>query len=140
MRFLFTSLLFLFTICRMYSQDTTYARNVIKYLTSKKCFGRGYVNNGLDVAAKYIVEELKANKAQPYFSTGYYQWFDFDVNTFPDKVTVKLNNKLLKPGADYILSPESGSVKGKYTLLKKDSVTYITNSMALPINVKIKKN
>ncbi len=131
--------LFLFISICCYSQDTTYARTVIKYLTSKKCFGRGYVNNGLDIAAKYIAEELKANKAQPYFSTGYYQWFDFDVNTFPDKVIVKLNNKLLKPGADYILSPESGTVKGKYTLFKKDSATYIANNMALPITIKIKK-
>ncbi|MBL7918893.1 MAG: M28 family peptidase [Bacteroidia bacterium] len=111
----------------------------MKYLTSKKCFGRGYVNNGLDVAAKYIAGELKANKAEPFFTTGYFQWFDFNVNTFPAKVNIKINNKLLKPGTDYIISPESGTVKGKYTLLKKDSVTYVANNMALPISIKIKK-
>lgn len=139
MRFLLIAWLFLFNFSFCYPQDTVYARNVIKFLTSKKCFGRGYVNNGLDVAAKYISQELKANKAQPFFSTGYFQWFDFDVNTFPDKVIVKLNNKLLKPGTDYILSPESGSVKGKYSLQKKDSVTYTAKDSPLPLILKIKK-
>ncbi len=137
----FRSLILIFTLaCSVsFAQDTTYAREVIKYLTSKKCFGRGYVNNGLDIAAKYIAGELKNNKADPFFVTGYFQWFDFNVNTFPGKVNVKINNKLLKPGIDYIISPESGTVKGKYTLFKKDSVTYIANNMALPVSIKIKK-
>lgn len=139
MKFRYLIFLFTFTYCVSFSQDTTYTREVIKHLTSKKCFGRGYVNNGLDVAAKYIAGELKANKAEPFFTTGYFQWFDFNVNTFPAKVNVKINNKLLKPGIDYIISPESGTVKGKYTLLKKDSVTYVANNMALPVSIKIKK-
>ncbi|MEO6305275.1 MAG: M28 family peptidase [Bacteroidia bacterium] len=133
------SIFLLFVTVSSFSQDTLYTREVIKFLTSKKCFGRGYINNGLDVAAKYISNELKINGAKPFFSTGYFQWFDFNVNTFPDKVIVKINNKLLKPGIDYILSPESGTVKGKYTLFKKDSVTYIANNMALPISIRIKK-
>ncbi len=139
MKFRSLILLFIFACNASFAQDTTYAREVIKYLTSKKCFGRGYVNNGLDIAAKYIAGELKNNKADPFFVTGYFQWFDFNVNTFPGKVNVKINNKLLKPGIDYIISPESGTVKGKYTLFKKDSVTYIANNMALPVSIKIKK-
>lgn len=139
MRSVFLSFIFLLNFNSYFSQDTVYAREVIKFLTSKKCFGRGYLNNGLDVAAKYIAAELKGNKAEPFFSTGYFQWFDFNVNTFPDKVIVKVNNKLLKPGIDYIINPESGTVKGKYTVFKKDSVTYVANNMALPISIKIKK-
>ncbi len=139
MKFRSLILLFIFACNASLAQDTTYTREVIKYLTSKKCFGRGYVNNGLDIAAKYIAGELKANKAEPFFATGYFQWFDFNVNTFPGKVNVKINNKLLKPGIDYIVSPESGTVKGKYTLFKKDSVTYIANNMVLPVSIKIKK-
>jgi hypothetical protein len=71
-----------------FAQDTSYARSVIKTLTSKKYFGRGYLNNGLDVAANYIASELKSNKALPFFPTGYFQWFEFNVNTFPNKVIV----------------------------------------------------
>ncbi|MEI8136953.1 MAG: M28 family peptidase [Bacteroidota bacterium] len=130
---------FFLSITLSFSQDTTYAREVIKFLTSKKCFGRGYLNNGLDVAAKYISSELKSNNAQPYFSTGFFQWFDFNVNTFPDKVIVKLNNKLLKPGIDYIISAESGSLKGKYSLQKKDSTTYTGVNSPMPLTVELKR-
>jgi aminopeptidase YwaD len=121
------------------AQDTLYARQVIKKLTSKEMFGRGYLNNGLDIAAKYIVDQMEQMKAQPLFSTGYYQWFDQNVNTFPGKVTVKINGKLLKPGYDYIFAPESGSIKGKYNLVKKDSVTYIAEGSPIPLIVSLKK-
>jgi hypothetical protein len=136
-KLLFFSVLFTFNFS--FAQDTTYARSVIKFLTSKKCFGRGYLNNGLDVAAKYIANELKSNKALPFLSTGYFQWFEFNVNTFPDKVIVKLNNKLLKPGIDYLISPESTTLKGKYSLQKKDSATYIANNCLIPLTVKVKQ-
>lgn len=121
------------------SQDSLYARLVIKKLTSKECYGRGYLNNGLDVAAKFISSELKRFKAEPLFSTGYFQWFDFDVNTFPDKISVKINGKLLKPGIDFIPNPESGSVNGKYTLVKKDSTTFLAQNSPIPIGVSLKR-
>jgi hypothetical protein len=112
---------------------------VIKELTSKKYFGRGYLNNGLDVAAKYISSELKRFKTVPLFATGYFQWFDFDVNTFPDKVSVKINGKLLKPGVDFIPNPESGSAKGKFTLVQKDSVNYVSKDAPVPVLVSLKR-
>lgn len=121
------------------AQDSLYARQVIKKLTSKELAGRGYLNNGLDKAAQYITGELKRFQAQPLFTTGYYQWFDQDVNTFPGKMSVKADGKLLKPGTDYIVSPESNSIKGKYRLIKKDSVTYIAESSPLPLAVTVMK-
>lgn len=128
-----------FLFAPLYGQDTVYARNVIKKLTSKEFYGRGYLNNGLDKAAKYISGELKRFDAAPLFSTGYYQWFDFNVNTFPDKVSVKINNHLLKPGEDYIISPESKGLKGKFNLIKKDSVTFIASESPIPLVVSLKK-
>ncbi len=121
------------------SQDSLYARLVIKKLTSKECFGRGYLNNGLDVAAKFIASELKRFKAEPLFATGYFQWFDFDVNTFPDKMSVKINGKLLKPGIDFIPIPESGSARGKFTLTKKDSITFVADNSPVPIGLSLKR-
>ncbi len=132
-------LILLFFSLGIQSQDSLYARLVIKKLTSKECYGRGYLNNGLDVAAKYISSEVKRLKAEPLFSTGYFQWFDFDVNTFPEKISVKINGKLLKPGIDFIPNPESGSVKGKYTLVKKDSTTFIAQNSPIPIGVSLKR-
>lgn len=132
-------LFFLFTSIISFSQDSLYARLLIKKLTSQEFYGRGYLNNGLDKAAKYISSELKRLKAEPLFATGYFQWFDFDVNTFPEKLNVKINGKLLKPGIDFIPNPESGSVKGKYSLTKKDSTTFITQNSPIPIMVSLKR-
>ncbi len=130
------------------AQDSLYTRLVIKKLTSKEFFGRGYLNNGLDKAAKYIAKELKKFEAKPLFYTGYFQWFDFNVNTFPGKMMVKVNGKQLKPGEDFIVSAESyrlkgeffqgASSKGKYNLEKKDSVTYIGNSET-PLLISLKR-
>jgi len=121
------------------AQDTVYARQVIKKLTSKECFGRGYLNNGLDIAAKYISSELRSLKAEPLFAKGYYQSFDFNVNTFPGKMELKINGRALTPGADFIVSPESGSIKGKFKMQKKDSVTFLSESSPLPFVITIKK-
>lgn len=137
-------LLLVFSCCLLldppaFSQDSLYARQIIKKLTSKEFYGRGYLNNGLDKAAQYIVSELKRFKAQPFFATGYFEWFDHDVNVFPGKMTVKLNGKLLKPGEDYIVSPESRGTKGQYKLTKRDSVTYIAENSPVPLVVSLQK-
>lgn len=128
----------LFFVSSLNAQDTVYARQIIKKLASKEFYGRGYLNNGLDISAKYIAAELKKNKAQPLFNTGYFQWFDFNVNTFPGKVTVKINNRLLNPGTDYIISPESSALKGKFSLQKIDSITYKAQNSRLPLVLKIR--
>lgn len=128
-----------FVISSYKSQDSLYARLIIKELTSKKCYGRGYLNNGLDAAAKIITGELTRFKAQPLFATGYYQWFDFNVNTFPGNVGVKINGKQLKPGTDYILNPESGSIKGKFIMKQVDSVTYKASDSPIPFILSLKR-
>src|ERR1700751_5057980 len=116
--------LFVLGFISTHAQDSLYARKVINTLCSKQFAGRGYIKNGLDVSAKYIVSELKKFKAQPLFSTGYYQWFDFNVNTFPGKMSVKINGKTLKPGIDFIVTEESAGLKGTFAVEKKDSITY----------------
>ncbi|HTA63696.1 MAG TPA: M28 family peptidase [Bacteroidia bacterium] len=121
-------LLFAISFISLKAQDSLYARKAINMLCSKQFAGRGYIKNGLDISAKYIVGELKNFKAQPLFGTGYYQWFDFNVNTFPGKMNVAINGKPLKPGIDFIVSPESIGLKGKFNVEKKDSVSYIGNS------------
>lgn len=122
----------------LFGQDTLYAREIINYLSSKKCFGRGYVKNGSHKAANFIKKELVKNKAMPFFSNEYFQDFYFDVNTFPGKLSVKLNDVKLKPGIDFIVAPESSSLKGKYNLQKKDSVSYTAVGSYLPLTLSLK--
>lgn len=134
-------LIFLLSIGHLCAQsaDSLYARQVIKKLTSKEFFGRGYLNNGLDKAAKYISKELQRWKAKPFFGTGYFQWFDFNVNTFPGKMQVSANGKVLKPGIDYIVAPESRGIKGSFLLSRKDSVTFLAKDTAVPLMVSLQR-
>jgi len=139
MRFgLLLAFLFLFSN-PSFSQDTVYARQVIKFLTSKKCYGRGYLKNGLKVAARYIVDELKLQNTEPLLASGYYQLFRFNVNTFPGKVKLKIDGKKLTPGSDFIISPESRGINGTFSVQKKDSVTYLSQTKETPLLLQLKK-
>lgn len=117
------------------SQDTSYARRVIGFLSSEQCRGRGYVNNGLQIAANFLAGELKGKGALPLFDSSYLQPFRFDVNTFPTPISVKANGKKLRPGLDYLVLPESNSAKGRFTLRVKDSVTYVSDPPGLVVSV-----
>src|SRR5689334_2192539 len=105
------------------AQDSLYTRKVIKYLTSPKCYGRGYIKNGLRQAEKFLVKEIRSCQALPLFDENYTQPFYHTVNTFPGKCEVKINGKKLRPGIDFIPSASAPSLKGNYTLSTVDSVT-----------------
>ena len=122
----FSVLLFLSTFfLNVRAQDTLYTRQVIRYLTSEKCFGRGYVKNGLCEAEKFIVSELKSQNIAPLFSGNYTQSFFHPVNTFPKNCELKINGKTLTPGKDFILDPSACSAKGKFKLQKVDTTHFI---------------
>lgn len=122
------------------AQDSLYTRQVIQFLTSEKCAGRGYVQKGLKTAEKFITVELKKNGCDPLFNKSYSQSFYHTVNTFPSKCEVKINESLLKPGYDYILNPSSKGLSGRYNLSKVDSThyQYTDNKTNLSIIIKNK--
>jgi aminopeptidase YwaD len=110
---------FYFTVCLLFSfyvstaQDTSYARYIIYKLTSKEFAGRGYVNEGLRKAADFISFQFDSLHLQK-FGQSYSQKFFHDVNTFPGKLELKINNKALIPGKDFIVEAISGRGKGEY--------------------------
>jgi aminopeptidase YwaD len=122
------TLFFSFILITCYSQDSAYARQVIKKLCSKEFLGRGYVKDGVNKAAAYISGELKTIGLQK-FDKSYEQLYSFPVNTYPGKMSVTLNGRLLSPGKHYLVEPSARSSKGSYALVKRDSVTY-TNELA----------
>lgn len=130
---------FLFSFGTIYCQDTVYARQVIKYLCSEKCYGRGYLKNGLQTAEKFIVSEIKKTKALPLFLSKYIQPFNQSVNTFPGKCELTVNGKVLVPGQDFIPDPGACSAKGTYKLTKVDSVNYISVDGETKISLSLKK-
>ncbi len=115
-------LLFAHTI---FAQDSLYARRIVDTLTSPYFWGRGYTKDGVHKAADYITGQFKAFGLKPLDGKDFMQSFTYNVNTFPGAMKVSINGAELKPGQDFIVSPESRGVKGDGRLIKKDSVTFI---------------
>ena len=101
----------------IFSQNLTYAKNVLLKLTSEKFKGRGYVQNGDLIAAKYIAKEFKKNGAKPFGSQGYFQPYTFAINTLPSKITLKINGNELNPGTDFLVASNSPATIGTYKLV-----------------------
>ena len=59
-----------------HAQDSSYARRVIRDLSSPEMYGRGMQNRGDSIAAEYIRNELVINGVKP-LCKNYYQYFRF---------------------------------------------------------------
>lgn len=122
-----------FFCCNVYSQDTLYVRQIVNELTSPAMHGRGYVQRGDSLAAERIAEEMKRIGLRMYPGmNSYFQPFSIRVNTFPDKMELGINGKKMKPGIDYIVSPDCPKIKGNYTPVLLDNKT-MNNSELLTV-------
>jgi aminopeptidase YwaD len=119
------------------AQDTTYARQLIRQLTSKKCFGRGYVNDGLKKAGDIILREINAAKARPLFLSGFTQEFYHPVNTVKE-CRLTINNKKLRTGYDFIPDPAVPVTKGRFELQKADSDMFVSKDDKHRLRLRIK--
>lgn len=120
------------------AQDTAYAHNIVDTLTSPYFWGRGYTNEGVQKAASFLKDEFRNIGLTPLDGHSYLQPYSFPVNTFPDKLRVQVNQKVLIPGLDYIVAPESRSFKAKGKLRQVDSATYIDSENRLMLVMKKK--
>lgn len=107
------------------AQDLAFGRKMLDTLTSSYFWGRGYTNDGMTKAADFLESELKSYGLEPMSRKSFRQSFSYPVNTFPGKMEVTINGKMLVPGKDFIVAAESGSIKASGDLQKKDSVTFI---------------
>ena len=122
------------------AQDTTYARAIIKKLTSKEFLGRGYVNDGVNKAAKFLINEYKTIGLLP-IGKSYAQSYKFNVNTFPGKISVIIDGKILEAGKHFLIEPSSQTLKSAYQLFKMDSITYkaFDARKEAPLEIKMRK-
>ncbi len=103
----------------------------IDSLTCFKMHGRGYVYNGKDEAAKYIVKQFKEYKLKGLNKDGTYtQGFSFPVNTFPGKQILTVNDTKLKAGEEYLIDPASPSWTGENMEVQKINLGKIKDSTA----------
>jgi len=102
-------------------------KEILKTLCSESYHGRGYVNDGVNIAAEFIKEEFKKAGALP-IGESFFQNLKFDVNTFPAEMKVQIGNKLLFPGKDYIVAATSGSKKGELKVYEIDPFKIIAKN------------
>lgn len=95
------------------AQNINFAKKNIDTLASPAMHGRGYVNNGINLAANYIKKELKALNLSP-LGQDFFQPFHLPINTFPDTVTFSVDNKNLKAGEEYLIAANSPSLSGTF--------------------------
>ncbi len=98
------------------AQVIDYARHVVNTLASDSLLGRGYVKDGDKKAAAFIEQEFRRLGLQP-LNRSYTQSFEIPVNTFPDSITVKIDNQALIAGKDFHVLPGSPSISGTYEIL-----------------------
>lgn len=108
------------SILLLKAQDKDFAYNILLELTSPSMYGRGYNNNGVNKAYRYIVEKLISVGVPESNITS--QQLKYNVNMVK-KTFLKINTAILKDGYDYIIYPGSNSIKGKFStyLLTKDN-------------------
>ena len=100
-----------FTFCQIEE-----VRRITQQLCSPELHGRGYVNKGDSLAAAFIAAEFSKIGLKP-IGDSYFQEFQHSVNTFPGKMLVKQNNRILIPGVHFLV--DAGSAGGKMELKPK---------------------
>jgi hypothetical protein len=103
-----------------------YARTVAQQLCSPEFHGRGYVNGGDSLAANYIANEFK-NIGCQFFKSGPFQSFGFPVNTFSGTMSATINGLSLKPGVDFVVSPDCPEAKNQTIALSLITAELIMN-------------
>ncbi|MEJ7609958.1 MAG: M28 family peptidase [Ferruginibacter sp.] len=122
--FIFISVLISFSA---EAQDISYNRKMVDTLASPAFWGRGYTKDGMKKAAVFLAKEFERSGLSPLTGQNYLQSFSYSVNTFPGDMDVEINGKKLKPGVDFIVSPESRGIKCKGNLIAPDS-THFTDA------------
>ena len=122
----------------VFSQDISYVKKQAEILSSSKFKGRGYVKGGLHKSAKYIAKQFDIIGLDK-FSKDFFQRYSYKVNTFPRKISIVVNDLELVPGKDFLISPESGSTVGRFTLYKigVEQLDELPNPNNLPSNTAI---
>lgn len=89
---------------------SSFIRQRIERLSSPEFHGRGYVQNGGNIAAAYLADQMKSYGLEPLRQNGsYFQEYKFSVNTFPGEVKLVIDGHELRPGADYITNGASAA-------------------------------
>lgn len=100
----------------LHAQDIGYAREIVNKLASDEFKGRGYVEDGHELAADFIAEEFAKNGVRP-FKNDYFQKFTTPINTFPGAMNLLMDDQALQPGLDYLIEASSSGIEGEFEVI-----------------------
>jgi hypothetical protein len=104
------------TVASFAQAQTLHAsKKIIRSLCADSLYGRGYVNDGVNKAADFLVRQFNDIGLIP-FGDRYEQSYSFPVNTHPDSIFCKLNEKVLEAGIDFLVDAGSPGVDGHFRL------------------------
>lgn len=95
------------------AQDRKIIDKHLKKLTSASFYGRGYVNKGDEKAAKYIAGQFEKYGLNT-LNDSYLQSYEMRMNTFPKSPLLKIDDKKLKAGQEFVVSASSAGITGKF--------------------------
>lgn len=102
------------------AQNLGYVKAVVDTLASPYLAGRGYVDDGLKNAAKYIAHQFDSLGIDS-LRAGRFQTFTHSVNTFPKQPVLGIDGQSATPGIDFLVNAHSPSASGKYTVFQIDT-------------------
>jgi hypothetical protein len=116
-KILFFLLIVLFFIL-LNGQDLQYARMLLKQLTSEEFAGRSVADSGIFKAAKFIEDQLQSNGIMPLdqLNNSYRQCFPISASLLIKEANVKLDDRELQLGKDYLVWPTAKSVQGDFDI------------------------
>ncbi len=100
-------------------QNLRSLKHEISSLCAPAMSGRGYVAKGHERAAMHIMRKMREAGLRPVMpDSGWYQYYYFPVNTFPDTVSLAFGKKSLLPGAEFLVDAASPSYHGSKQKVK----------------------
>lgn len=86
------------------AQDSVYARRIIKTLSSKQMYGRGFCHHGDSIAAQFLASEMQTLGLLP-LQVNYMQHYTLDCYSFDGPVSLSVNGFELEPFTHYRILP-----------------------------------
>lgn len=96
-----------FSFAQESKDNSLYFKSIIDTLTSESFAGRGYVDDGMNKSAEFIVREFEKLGLEK-IGGSYFQEFTMPINVIKN-AELELNGENLKYGEDFIVKPNSYS-------------------------------
>ncbi len=96
----------LLALSGLQAQDSTYARRIIRQLSSDKMFGRGACYQGDSIAAAFLAGEMQRLGVLP-LQVNYYQRYSYNCYSMEGPISLKINGEEIEPYRHFRVFPQA---------------------------------